>query len=59
MDEMGMIQSMLGPKMMKDLIKMIQPFMTPEFMRGVGEWATWMADNPGLIKTVAETMGTK
>ena len=59
MGTMGMIQSILSPEMMKDLIKMIQPFRTPEFMKGVSEWATWMAENTDLIKTFAEMMGAK
>jgi|GEM_PF-2547084 len=55
MDGLGIIQSILTP----DLIKMIQPLMTPEFMKGVANWATWMSNNPDLIKAFAATMETK
>jgi hypothetical protein len=56
MDMMGTVQSMLSPEMMKDLIKMIQPFMTPEMMEAMGEWLNMPG---GLLETVLKMMGAK
>ena len=57
MDEMGVMQSVLSPEMMKDLIKMIQPLMTPEMMGAISEWLKNMPG--GLLETVLKMMGAK
>jgi hypothetical protein len=56
MDTVGIMQSVLSPGLMKELIEMIQPFMTPEMMEAMGEWLNMPG---GLLETVLKMMSAK